>query len=115
MAWKIVNSKYMFNNIYSKTETEEDEELRMRQTESKKEIENKEKKETEKDFSSSFFPVQDAITHTAVSPDLWMTYVINSSKVMSDVVSDLFLRATLRMLLPKRENHSIILITVFNI
>ena len=39
MAWKIVNSKYMF-----------DKELRMRQTESKKEIWNKEKKETEKDF-----------------------------------------------------------------
>ena len=114
MASKIVDSKYMFNNIYSKTETEGDEELSMRQTGGKKEIENKKEKETEKDFSSSFFPVQDAITHT-VSPDLWMTYVINSSKVMSDFVSDLFLRATLRMLLPKRENHFIILITIFNI
>ena len=70
----------------------------------------KEKKEK----SSSFFPVQDAITHT-VSPDLWMTYVINSSNVMSDVVSDLFLRATLRMPLPKRENNFIILTTIFNI
>ena len=110
----MVNSKYTFNNIYSKTEPEGDKELRMRQTKSKKEIGNKKEKETEKDFSSSFFPVQDAITHT-VSPDLWMTYVINSSNVMSDLVSDLFLRATFRMLLPKRENHFIILITGFNI
>ena len=44
MAWKIIDSKYMFDHIYPKTETEGDEELRMRQMESKKEIENKEKK-----------------------------------------------------------------------